>query len=121
MALKLLLDVGVSKKAEEQLSKKYDLRAVRDIDPRLPDHKILEMAVSEKRMVVTMDKDFGELVYRSGLQHHGVLILRMEESDGNEKTEVLSQLFEHYGERMSGHFCVYQDGRLRIRTHDAVL
>jgi hypothetical protein len=30
-------------------------------------------AVSESLMVITMDKDFGELVYRSGLSHAGVL------------------------------------------------
>jgi len=37
------------------------------------DSKILEIAVSEGCMVITMDRDFGELVFNSGLSNAGVL------------------------------------------------
>lgn len=59
--LKFLADVGVGKKVERWLvNQGYDTTSVRDIDPRFSDKEILKIAVSEKRMVVTMDKDFGE-------------------------------------------------------------
>ena len=48
-------------------------KSVRDIDPRMLDSKILEIAVSEGCMVITMDRDFGELVFNSGLSNAGVL------------------------------------------------
>ena len=41
------------------------IKAVRDIDPTMQDEEIIQIAALEKRMVVTMDKDFGELVYHS--------------------------------------------------------
>ncbi len=61
--LKFLMDVGVSKAAEKWMrSEGYDVLTVREIDPRMPDIDILSLAVAEQRILVTMDKDFGELV-----------------------------------------------------------
>ena len=42
---------------------------------------ILNLAVEQERLVVTMNKDFSELVYRSGKSHKGVLLLRLEEQN----------------------------------------
>ena len=62
--IKLLIDLGVGKTVDLRLREHgYDIKSVRDINPRMPDNEILKLAVSEKRMVVTMDKDFGDLVY----------------------------------------------------------
>ncbi|MFH1098263.1 MAG: DUF5615 family PIN-like protein [Candidatus Desantisbacteria bacterium] len=75
--LRFLVDIGVSKKVEEWLLENgYNMKAVRDMNPRMEDNEILKIAVSENRMVITMDKDFGELVYNSGLAHSGVLLLK---------------------------------------------
>jgi len=63
--------------------------------------EILHIAVSEARMVITMDKDFGELVYNSGLKHSGVLILRLEDADGNQKLEVVKKILSGYADRIS--------------------
>jgi predicted nuclease of predicted toxin-antitoxin system len=65
-------------------------------------------------MVVTMDKDFGELVYRSGKKHAGVLILRLEDATGDEKVEVVKKILNEHQDKMQNRFCVYQAGRLRI-------
>jgi len=65
-------------------------------------------------MVVTMDKDFGELVFRSGRAHAGVLILRLEDAQGCEKVEVVRAILAEHEEKLAGKFCVFQAGRLRI-------
>jgi predicted nuclease of predicted toxin-antitoxin system len=71
--LKFLVDVGISKKVENWLQVEgYNIKNVRAIDPRLPDEEILKIAATENRIVITMDKDFGELVFNSGLAHAGV-------------------------------------------------
>jgi len=114
--LKFLVDVGVGKSVEEWLLKGgYDLKAVRNIDPKMSDGEILSVAVSESRLVVTMDKDFGELVYNSGLLHSGVLLLRLEDARADEKVSVVEKILEGYADRLLGNFCVFQHGRLRIR------
>lgn len=113
---KFLVDVGVSKKVEEWLSKNgYNIKAVRDINPRMDDDKILSIAVSENRMVITMDKDFGELVYHSGLPHSGVLLLRLEDAKADEKVKTVEKILIEYSDKLLNNFCVFQNGRLRIR------
>jgi len=114
--LKFLIDVGVGKKVESIFAKfGYDIKSVRDIDPRLTDEEILRIAVSENRMVVTMDKDFGELVYNSGLPHRGVLLLRLEDTKGDEKVKIIEDILAKYSDKLADNFCVYQQGKFRIR------
>jgi predicted nuclease of predicted toxin-antitoxin system len=116
--VKFLVDVGVSKAVEEWLrSEGYDVVAVRDIDPRMQDVDILEEAARQSRLVVTMDKDFGELVYNSGKAHAGVLLLRLADARSEEKVAVVRSILDRYSERLPGAFAVYQSGRLRVRKH----
>ncbi|MBW1702476.1 MAG: DUF5615 family PIN-like protein [Deltaproteobacteria bacterium] len=114
--LKFLVDIGVSKKVEEYLVEQgYDTKTVRAIDTRMSDQEIIRLAASEGRMVITMDKDFGELVYHSAMKHCGVLLLRLEDATGLVKLEVVRDILESYSDQIKNHFCVYQNNRFRIR------
>ena len=114
--LKVIVDVGTGKAVEDWLrGAGYETTAVRDIDPRMRDVDILALAVSEQRLLVTMDKDFGDLVYRSGQAHAGVPLLRLEDAGSDEKVKIVEAIFAKYGNQLFGHFSVYQNGRLRIR------
>ena len=116
--MRFLVDVGVSKAVEEWLrAEGYDVVAVRDIDPRMHDVDILEEAVRQSRLVLTMDKDFGELVYSSGKAHAGVLLLRLADARSEEKVAVMQNILKLYSEKLPGGFAVYQNGRLRIRKY----
>ena len=84
-------------------------------DLRMKDVEILNLAPREGCLVITMDKDLGEPVFRSGHKHAGVLLLRLEDATGSEKVEVVREIFTSYGEELLGSFSVYQSGRLRIR------
>ena len=66
-------------------------------------------------MIITMDKDFGELVYNSGLAHSGVLILRLENATGEEKVQTIRAILDEFAVSIENKFCVYQNGKLRIR------
>jgi len=64
--MKFLVGVGVGKKVENWLKENgFDVLSVRDIDSRAKDSQILRWAVDQQRMIISMDKDFGELVYNS--------------------------------------------------------
>ena len=115
--LKFLVDVGVSKNVERWLTENgYDARAVRDVNPKADDSEILHLAVKESRMVITMDKDFGELVFNSGKTHSGVLILRLEDATGEQKIGIVKKILLEYADKIENKFCVFQDGRLRIKS-----
>ncbi len=118
--LKFLVDAGVGKNAEEHLSHKgYDTKTVRSINPHMEDEEILEIAFSEKRMVITMDKDFGELVYHSASdktgENPGVLLLRPEDAGREEKKQVVAEIIEKYSEKIKNCFCVY----MKVSCRDA--
>lgn len=115
--IKFIVDVGVGKLVEEYLSNTgYDILSVRDIDPKLPDEQIITIAYNEDRIIITMDKDFGELVYHSLLPHAGVILLLLDDADGIEKTKVVTNILKEYSHQLKKSFCVYQNDKFRIRN-----
>ncbi|MCG6534715.1 MAG: DUF5615 family PIN-like protein [Syntrophales bacterium LBB04] len=114
--MKFLIDVGVGTKVDKWLRENgHEVISVRDIDSRAKDQDILQLAVREGRMIITMDKDFGELVYSSRLAHSGVLILRLEDATGEGKADVVKAILSEFATLIENKFCVYQNGKLRIR------
>jgi len=59
-------------------------------------------------MIITMDKDFGELVYNSGLTYNGVLLLRIENSSGKEKVRILSKILANYSDEIKNIFVCFR-------------
>lgn len=123
-SLKFLVDAGVGNYVEQYLAdNRYDMKSIRVIDKFMPDEDIIRLAVAENRMIITMDKDFGELTYHSGLKHNGVLLLRLEDANGTEKVRVVTEILEKYSNQMAHCFCVYQNNKFRIRKingHDSL-
>ncbi len=114
--LKFLVDVGVGRRVEEYLKKRgFDIKTVIELDPRMPDEEIISLAALEARMVVTMDKDFGELVYHSLMDHRGVLLLRLEDASGDEKLHVIAKIIENFSDQIKNCFCVFKNNKFRIR------
>ena len=113
--LKFLVDVGVGKKVEEYLlGKGYDIKAVRSLDQRMLDQEIIRLAALEKRIVITMDKDFGELVYHSGMDHCGILLLRLEDATGSVKQQVIAKILAKYADNMKNQNPKSKDSTFRI-------
>jgi predicted nuclease of predicted toxin-antitoxin system len=113
--LKFMVDVGVGKKVEQWLREAgCDVLAVREINPHAGDKEILKLAEEDSRIVLTMDKDFGELVYLLGKAHTGVLVLRMEDANGDVKMNVVKNILQQHADKLAGNFCAYKDGTLRI-------
>ena len=114
--LKFLVDVGVGKKVEDFLYKNgYDILSVRKLNPRMSDSEVIDIAAKDNRIVITMDKDFGELIYNSGLIHKGILLLRTENCSGDKKVKILSEILINYSSELEENFCVFSKDRLRIR------
>ena len=108
--------MGVGTRTENLLlAKGLDFISVRSINPRMPDHEIIKLAVSENRIIITMDKDFGELVYHFEKKHAGVILLRLDDARGDEKANIIDNILENYSDDLPGSFCVYQNEKFRIR------
>jgi predicted nuclease of predicted toxin-antitoxin system len=114
--LRFFVDAGVGRSVEQSLHEEgHDVKAVRDVDPCMKDEEIIRMAAWEKRIVITMDKDFGELVYHSSMRHCGVLLLRMEDAAAAKKVQIVQHILANYGDQLTDSFCVFQNNKLRIK------
>ena len=112
---KIIVDVGVGKIIEEWLSFHYKIISIRKLNHEMPDLEILKLANKENALIITMDKDFGELVYRNLSFHHGILLLRLEDAVSEEKLTVIRSIFPDYFFHIKNNFSVYQNGKLRTR------
>ncbi|MGK4004642.1 DUF5615 family PIN-like protein [Sorangium sp. So ce1036] len=89
---------------------------VAEIAPTISDSEILRLAAERQAIVLTDDKDFGELVVRAGCAHRGVVLLRLAGVPYAKRAEMVSGLFREYGAELEGAFTVLSaDGRVRIR------
>ena len=81
--------------------------------PSIPDKSVLSIAFDKNALLITEDKDFGELVFRLQLPHHGILLIRIEEAE-YKILSVASAIKQHYGE-MINKFSVINNNKLRIK------
>ena len=80
--------------------------------PRTPDVELIEKAASERRVVITFDKDFGELVFKRG-HSVAVVLIRLRETSMTETVSVVMDLVRSEGENLHGLFCVVENTRIR--------
>ncbi|MGN6540124.1 MAG: DUF5615 family PIN-like protein [Ginsengibacter sp.] len=114
---KIVIDVGVGRIIEEWLSLHYEIISIRKLNHEMPDLDILKLANEKGALIITMDKDFGELIYKQFSFHHGILLLRLEDAVAEEKLSVIQNIFFNSYSRIKNNFSVYQNGKLRIRTN----
>ena len=70
----------------------YDVRAVIEDVPGAEDSLVLAMARSQKRVLLTNDKDFAELIFRRRLASHGILLLRLRDWNSEQKADRLLEV-----------------------------
>ncbi len=93
----------------------HDAVAVADVMPEADDEDILDYAVTEERIVVTNDKDFGEMIFRGGRSHRGVVLLRLRDERAENRVRVMKAVLTQVGERLVNHFVAATETGIRIR------
>jgi predicted nuclease of predicted toxin-antitoxin system len=117
--MKVLLDTCVwgGAKAELQASG-HDVFWTGDLARDPGDEDILAQAHREQRVLVTLDKDFGELAIRQNLPHCG--IVRIVNISARLQGTVCQQVLTQYGDELTkGAIVTVEAGRVRIRPPDA--
>jgi predicted nuclease of predicted toxin-antitoxin system len=113
--IKFLANVNVEKPIVDFLTKKgFDIKWITNIDKRISDVQVCEIANNEKRIVVTNDKDFGEIAFFQRKISFGVILLRIKGQDPSEKIALLSKLLDKYHEKIPNHFVVVTREKFRF-------
>ncbi len=79
------------------------------------DHQALEFARNERRLFLTEDKDFGELVFRFRLEVPGLVLLRIDTARARLKWTRLKAVISQIGEGLFGRYVVVTGNRIRSR------
>lgn len=114
--MKLMLNENISGTVIKTLRQRgHDVISVKESMRGMSDKAILERAQNENRVVVTNDKDFGELAFHFGLPaESGVILFRLSgttpENDNDRMVEALES-----GLDFQGNFCVVTEERIRLR------
>lgn len=93
----------------------YDVDYIQEKKRGTSDSNVLLNAWQEKRVLITEDKDFGELVYRLKKPAYGIILLRFDPLEQEEKILRVIQLVNHYQSRLKGNFLVLDSEKVRIR------
>ncbi len=114
--MRFLFDEGLPFRLAAYLEEQgHDVAAVgRDHPHALDDRDVLAIAVREHRILVTNDKDFGELVFRDTLPHAGVILFRLGYVPLEERIALLRRALSEYADHLD-RFLVVTPRRIRVR------
>lgn len=112
--MRFLIDRCAGRQLAEWLrSSGHDVVEAQALGPDPGDRALLEVAESENRVVVTMDKDFGELIYLHRVSHAG--LIRLPDVRVGRRIVLVDQLIDQYSEALEDRAIVtVQGGRVRI-------
>lgn len=80
----------------------------------LQDDQVIQWAYEGNWVLITSDKDSGELVYRERRPHKGVVLLRLENQRREYRVQAVRRLLERYGNRIPGSFVVVTEQKVRF-------
>jgi len=93
-----------------------DVLAIHTEAPGSSDSSVLKRAIADRRILLTFDKDFGELAFNTGLPVEcGIILFRISTRSPAHVSRVVSAALASRAE-WAGYFAVIEDTRIRVRT-----
>lgn len=112
--MKLLANAHISRAIFEFLqSVGHDCVHAEVLSSGLADEELLRIAVDQKRIILTTDKDFGDLVFRRRVPAVGVILLRLHAATEAERLRLLQLHWSAVERSVEGHFVVISNRRVR--------
>jgi predicted nuclease of predicted toxin-antitoxin system len=93
----------------------HDVSYVAEFAPSAADPDILRRALAEARLLLTEDKDFGELVFRLKMSAPGLVLLRVAPPEHALKWVRLKAAIDRYSDMLFGRYLVIEEARFRSR------
>jgi predicted nuclease of predicted toxin-antitoxin system len=114
--VRIVADEGTDRQIVQRLrADGHEVAYVAEQDPGTADADVLALATWLNALLVTPDKDFGELVYRQGMAAAGVLLYRLAGCAQPDKADRVAWALATHGAEIEGGFAVLTPDRLRIR------
>ena len=114
--MKILADESVEKYVVQRLRRDgHNVRYIAEMSPGILDEEVLALAGDADTMLLTADKDFGELIFRQGYVKRGIVLYRLAGIAADEKERIVSVAIAEHGEELLKSFGVITEAAVRIR------
>ena len=114
--MRFLADENVSRLVVERLrAAGCDVASIRETRPGAPDKDVLDEADSDDRVLITEDRDFGELVVRQRLKVRGIILLELDRVTSAAEAELVAEIVRIHASKLTGNLLVVEPARIRVR------
>lgn len=114
--MKFLADEIVDTPIVERLRKDgHIVLYVLEMNPGISDDEVIHRANMERAVLLTADKDFGELVFRQNRIVYGVILIRLAGLSSQHKAEAIAAATQEHIDELAQNFTVITQGAVRIR------
>ena len=114
--MNFLADENVDSEIVDRLRKDgHQVWYVAEMDPGISDEAVLELANKGDALILTADKDFGELIYRQRRISQGVILIRLSGLAAESKAATISVAISKHPSELPHAFTVVFSGAIRIR------
>lgn len=93
----------------------HDVEWAVELTPGEEDERPAELARAEDRVLITRDRDFGELAFRGDVPLPGVVLLRLPGTSTDERLTAFQDVWPSVEQQALSHFVVVSPGRIRVR------
>ncbi|OGU76593.1 MAG: hypothetical protein A2V93_00590 [Ignavibacteria bacterium RBG_16_34_14] len=115
--MNLLADENIEAEIVDLLrNNRYKVDYVLEMSPGISDKDIIQQANKNNSLLITSDKDFGEIVFRQRLVHNGVILVRLHGLPAKKKAELVLNFFRDYSSKIPNSFSVITRSSIRIRS-----
>lgn len=114
--MNFVADESVDQQIVEHLRNEgHTVRYIVETAPGASDEDVLKLAKREGAILLTADKDFGEMVFRQRRVTEGVMFIRLAGQSQKRKAEIVASAVKRHGEELLRAFSVITLGGIRIR------
>jgi len=92
---------------------------VLEMGPSISGDEVIRRTNQESALLLTADKDFGELVFRQGWVVCGVILIRLTGLSPQRKAKVVTLTVQEHSDELAQNFTVITPGAVRIRRRHA--
>jgi predicted nuclease of predicted toxin-antitoxin system len=92
----------------------HDVTSIAEILRGASDEQVIDLAASERRLLITEDKDFGQLVFSAARENSGVLLVRYPALARSGLVDAMLALVAKRGKALYSCFVVLEPGRIRL-------
>ena len=96
----------------------FEVMYIADLSQSADDDFILNFSNSKNAILITYDKDFGELIFRQKKISSGLILLRFEGLPAQLKAEIINDLIRNRKTELQNAFTVITDKHVRLRRFE---